>query len=767
MLTLETLDGQLVGGKWRIAKLLARGGMSAVYTGWHEVTEKPAAIKILDPNVFSDPAARARFKREVTASSKIRHPGIVDVFDAGTDPELGVHFVVMELLEGEDLRTRITRHSLGLDEVHRIVDDDLDALEAAHARGVVHRDLKPENIFLSDGHDGVERVKLLDFGIARDIGARAATASATTMGTPQYMSPEQMQSARSAGTAADVWSMGVILHELLSGDLPFSGDTIPALIIAVCTREPRALPKVVNRDLRSIVKRCLHRDPTKRPTVTELRTLLSDALAAGATVVDDSGSNPMAAPVPEKVAPRRIAKTVPMAESRSAQDHSPRETDVTAGAPARDTFEWSDVRPAAVALGVSLTAVLTLMVCTSSGAPRHITPPAPVAHPPAPRVDESGISRDLEDVLRAPVTSDVAERFFWATSTTNHRVEVQMHCDTYAVRAAWRAIGLMQVPDVDCGLDECMVVGDGEDHPTLFARRDEDGNVLLIGFRDAMPADAPRDELQQWADGMACGVADTFRRAGGRPTRATRPPPTTVPVSTPTPPYRGLPTSELDEERMLAEVARASNDDDLARTADDEAPLDGLTSGQISHVITRERAGLQRCWETAIRGLRTVPTVRMDIDLTIGAAGTVTDANARGPSVDTLADCIERSVRRWRFPRSIGTSGTTFPVVFSGTSDTADAVEALPEIPSRTHVLSVLDALMPRLRACAEGQEGTATTVISIRNDGTVGRVTMGPPFAGTSAGTCMERVIGFARFAAFRQPTFRASYVISVGPVP
>lgn len=266
-----------MGPSWVLGRLLARGGMSAVYVGRHAITQRDVAVKILDPAVFADPAARERFIREVTAPVRIGHPGIVEILDAGTDAGLGVHYVVMELLTGHDLRQELSSGPVAVDRALALARGMLEPLAAAHRAGVVHRDLKPENLFLcSDGLDH-SRMKILDFGIARDLTAASATATATAIGTPYYMSPEQMHSARSVGPQADVWSVGVILHEMLSGAPPFDGETAPAIFVAIATKEPPPLPSSIPTGVRTIVTSCLQKSPSARPQDAEVLLELLDA----------------------------------------------------------------------------------------------------------------------------------------------------------------------------------------------------------------------------------------------------------------------------------------------------------------------------------------------------------------------------------------------------------------------------------------------------------------------------------------------------------
>ena len=302
--------GALLGtfvGPWELLELVGRGGMGAVFRAKHRVTQREAAVKLLDPSHFeADPHATERFVREVSAPARIKHPGIVEVLDAGRNPEVGTHYVVMELLVGDDLRRLIDRGGLDVERALAIVLSLLDPLAAAHRAGLVHRDLKPENTFLVTTPDGRSVVKLLDFGIARDLGGPGATATQTSMGTPYYMAPEQMRSARHATPSADVWSVGVMLFEMLAGARPFQGDSYPAIVLAVATEPPPAMPERVPAPVREVVRRCLEKDPTKRPA--EAAALRSELLAALGRPSAPSGIDALAETArPEPAAPLGVA----------------------------------------------------------------------------------------------------------------------------------------------------------------------------------------------------------------------------------------------------------------------------------------------------------------------------------------------------------------------------------------------------------------------------------------------------------------------------
>ena len=273
----DPLIGQTLADKYRIEELINEGGMGAVYRGTHVLMDKTVAVKVLHPALAADDKIVARFSREARAASRISHPHALNVTDFG-ESDNGIVFLVMEYLKGETLKEVI--HSEGpmpLARVIEIIRQICGALEAAHTEGVVHRDLKSDNIMLVDVGSG-DWAKVLDFGIAKiteKVGQDTAlTAPNLIIGTPQYMSPEQCSQAAEIDSRSDIYSLGIILYEMLVGHVPFTGES-PTAIMMKHLQDPPPSILEKRKDLPAAVGRVVTRAMAKRPedrfqTVSEL-----------------------------------------------------------------------------------------------------------------------------------------------------------------------------------------------------------------------------------------------------------------------------------------------------------------------------------------------------------------------------------------------------------------------------------------------------------------------------------------------------------------
>ncbi|HVY29204.1 MAG TPA: serine/threonine-protein kinase [Polyangiaceae bacterium] len=234
------VSGQILQSKYRLERELGRGGMGSVWLAQHLTLQSQVAIKLIEPEIATNPEALARFLREAQAAASLRSPHVVQILDHGVDE--GVPFIVMELLDGESLAGRLERvQRLSPQETSRIMTQVARAMGRAHEAGIVHRDLKPDNIFLVR-NDEEEIAKVLDFGVAKSRthgmgGVSSATRTGSVLGTPYYMSPEQAEGSKTVDQRSDIWSMGVIAWECLLGTRPFESDTLGGLLLAICARE--------------------------------------------------------------------------------------------------------------------------------------------------------------------------------------------------------------------------------------------------------------------------------------------------------------------------------------------------------------------------------------------------------------------------------------------------------------------------------------------------------------------------------------------------
>jgi len=254
--------GTVVGGKFRIERLLGTGGMGAVAVATHLHLDQRVALKILHPDHAKNPDVCERFLREARAAARLRSEHVCRVSDVGIDGQ--TPYIVMELLEGDDLASLIEKGPLPIATAVDYVLQATIAIAEAHARGIVHRDLKPANLFVTRRLDGSPLVKVLDFGIAKAMTASPSKLTNTDvlMGTPGYMSPEQLRALRTVDARSDIWQLGVILYEAVSGRVPFPAATITDMAIRVATEPPEPLD--VDPAFREVVLKCLEKSPDRR-----------------------------------------------------------------------------------------------------------------------------------------------------------------------------------------------------------------------------------------------------------------------------------------------------------------------------------------------------------------------------------------------------------------------------------------------------------------------------------------------------------------------
>ena len=270
---LESFLHTTIAGKYRVDALVARGGMAVVLAGTHVVRGERVAIKVVSG--AASWAARERFLHEARAAARLRNPHVARFHEVGTLDD-GTPFLVMELLEGTDLGNVLaqTYEGIGADVAVDYVLQACEALAEAHAAGIIHRDIKPANLFLArrPSDDSVV-LKVLDFGISYALVANAqrVTTADAVLGTPAYMAPEQMRSARLADARSDIWSLGVVLYELIEGQLPFDAETYPELCMTIAVDPPWPMEVPIPPGLARAIAKCLEKDQRARfQTVADL-----------------------------------------------------------------------------------------------------------------------------------------------------------------------------------------------------------------------------------------------------------------------------------------------------------------------------------------------------------------------------------------------------------------------------------------------------------------------------------------------------------------
>ena len=276
--------GTLVADKYQLESLLGEGGMGAVYRARHLLMDKPVALKWLRPELCANADARERLIREARSVARVRHPNVVQVFDV--DSYQGAMFMVMELLEGETFADLLAKEKLTTQRVIKLLSGALSGLGAAHQHGIIHRDIKPENIFIVRDREHPEGIaKLLDFGISkleeRVPGSARLTQTGLSIGTPLYMSIEQLTSTDEVDQRADIYSFGVLLYHALTGILPFDGETFAGVVLSIATTTPPplrrlrpdlspALDRVVSK---AMARHRLDRYASAAELLTALRTI--------------------------------------------------------------------------------------------------------------------------------------------------------------------------------------------------------------------------------------------------------------------------------------------------------------------------------------------------------------------------------------------------------------------------------------------------------------------------------------------------------------
>jgi eukaryotic-like serine/threonine-protein kinase len=424
---MELSQGAIVAGRYKLDRLLGKGGMGEVWAATQTVTRMPVALKFLrDPSASAD--VRRRFLREARAACAVRHPSVVRIHDvlelAGGEPVM-----VMELLVGESLEQRLRREGrMPLGDVASILLRVVSAVGTAHELGIVHRDLKPDNIFLAEASGGLE-IKVVDFGIAKltAIEGDAAetgglTSTGAMLGTPFYMSPEQAFGERKIDHRADIWSLGIILYRCLTGVLPTHADNIGQILKIIMTN---AIPRIAEAmpelpaDVASLVTRMLTQDRDKRPAdLREVKAVLERY--AGVSV--EAFGAPAAEPADVATSTSKPTSAAPLPETAASRTAAPRTVggvSVVGAEPSGAGRTWLAIGVGAIAVVLGIAAVFVRpsrpkeAIVAPSAPPRPEAPsvvasasatagPAPTA--PAPAASATA-SASVTVPVAAPVVS--------------------------------------------------------------------------------------------------------------------------------------------------------------------------------------------------------------------------------------------------------------------------------------------------------------------------------------------------------------------------
>ncbi|MGA7118605.1 MAG: serine/threonine-protein kinase, partial [Polyangiaceae bacterium] len=389
-------EGELVAGKYRVGGVIGVGGMGVVVEALHEQLDKRIAIKFVRGEVLGNDEAVARFLREARAAAKLKSEHAAKVLDVGL-LESGVPYMVMELLEGADLaQTLAERGPLPIEIAAEWIAQACEAVAEAHAAGIVHRDLKPQNLFLARTVGGAVNVKVLDFGVAKSVqtaavGPGALTHTRAMLGSPLYMAPEQMRSARGVDCRADVWALGVVLFELLTQRMPFEAETLPDLCLKVVGDAPLRLSEFrsdIPDAMAKVVEHCLEKDAERRyANAAELASALEPFVPPGSRIVVERARMAMtrAAQAPLHGSGVLEREATPVFQTPPAHTSAP-----TAWSPAKKPRRTSRARGVALwaAVGVAL-AILGLGAAVGLRRPRAVVSRAGTAPSSAPAAPSS------------------------------------------------------------------------------------------------------------------------------------------------------------------------------------------------------------------------------------------------------------------------------------------------------------------------------------------------------------------------------------------